>query len=319
MPDARPRLGISACLLGEAVRFDGQHKHDGFLTGTLGDYVTWVSVCPEVEAGMGTPREPVRLVDRPEGPIMVGVNSGDDWTSRMRTFSADRADQLAAMDLDGFVLKKDSPSCGMERVRVYPSSGEGSPSRDGRGLFAAALLRRLPLLPAEEEGRLNDPGLRENFIERIFAYHRWRRFLADDPGPGDLVAFHTAHKLALSAHDDQRYRALGRLVATAGSADFDQLLDAYGEGFMEALRAPATRKKHANALYHLLGYLKDALDAEDRQELVELIERYRTGQVPLIVPMTLFQHHFRRHPDEWVGTQTYLAPYPAELMLRNHV
>jgi uncharacterized protein YbgA (DUF1722 family) len=205
----------------------------------------------------------------------------------------------------------------MERVRVY---GPGSaPSRRGSGIFAASLMETMPLLPMEEEGRLNDPVLRENFIERVFAYRSWREFVAGDPGPGDLVSFHTRHKLALMAHNPQRYRDLGRLVAGAGAGAFARLRDEYGAGFMEALRYKATRRKHANVLYHLTGYLKRDLDSEDKAELGSLIESYRTGLVPLVVPVTLLRHHFRRFPDEWVSEQTYLSPYPGELMLRNHV
>ncbi len=190
------------------------------------------------------------------------------------------------------------------------------------GLFAHALVERLPLLPVEEEGRLQDPHLRENFVGRVFAHHRWRRFLATDPGPGDLVTFHTAHKLALQAHDEQAYRTLGRLVAGAGATDrggFGALLDDYGRRFMAAQRRPATRGRHANVLFHLLGFLGEAIDAGDRAELVDTVERYRTGLVPLVVPITLLRHHFRRHPHDWVDAQTYLQPYPGELMLRNHV
>ena len=318
---AHVRLGVSSCLLGEQVRFDGGHKHDRFLTQTLGEHVRWVSVCPEVELGLGTPRESLRLVGDPDTPRFVGTRSSTDHTDAMRDFARRRADALADADLDGFVVKKDSPSCGMERVRVYGEEG-APPVRTGTGLFTRALMDRLPLLPIEEEGRLQDPTLRENFVARVFAHHRWRQFLADDPGPAELVAFHTAHKLDLQSHDEQAYRELGRLVADAGAHDrdgFARLLDTYGHRFMAAQLKPATRGSHSNVLSHLLGFLRDVLDADDRAELVDQIERYRTGLVPLVVPVTLLAHHFRRHPHDWVNQQTYLRPYPAELMLRNHV
>jgi uncharacterized protein YbgA (DUF1722 family) len=243
--------------------------------------------------------------------------TGEDLTGRMTSWAATRMDGLG--DLDGFVLKKDSPSCGMERVRLYPEGGEAQPTRNGRGLFAAAFIDRYPLLPVEEEGRLNDPVLREHFIERLFAYRRWRDFLATDPGPGDLVAFHSASKMSLLSHHPGKYGALGRLVADAGRAGFPERLDEYAEAYMDVLRHRATRRRHANVLQHLLGHLKEAIDREDRAELAELIEAYRAGSVPLVVPITMLRHHFRRHGGEWVRSQTYLNPYPDELMLRNHV
>lgn len=314
------RLGVSACLLGEPVRFDRGHKQDRFLTDVLGQHIEWVSVCPEVEVGMGIPRESLRLVGTADGPRLIAPRSGTDHTEEMTTWARRRVADLADADLDGFILKKDSPSCGMARVRVYPQPDGGAPNRDGQGMFARALTAGLPLLPIEEEGRLQDPRLRENFIARVFAHHRWRTFRSGCSGPGDLVAFHTRHKLALMSHHEPTYRQMGRLVARAGAAeDLSGLLDEYGARFMRAQRHHATRKQHANVLYHLLGYLRDVLDDGDRGELVDEIERYRIGQTPLVVPLTLFRHHFRRHPHGWVNEQTYLAPYPAELMLRNHV
>jgi uncharacterized protein YbgA (DUF1722 family)/uncharacterized protein YbbK (DUF523 family) len=314
---SRIRVGISTCLLGENVRFDGGHKHDPFLTETLGHFFEWVPVCPEVEIGLGTPRESLRLIGTPESPRLVAPRSGKDHTETMQRYTAGRVEKLAASGIHGYVLKKDSPSCGMLRVRVYGDSGMAV--RTGRGLFADALLRRFPLLPVEEEGRLHDPALRENFIERVFALHRWQGFLKTKPRPKDLVAFHTGQKLTLMAHNPAHYQKLGQLVAKAGRAPLAETLAAYGGTLMEGLGVRATTKKHANVLYHLAGYLKDALDAGDKAELVERIEDYRKGLVPLIVPLTILAHHFRRHPNPWVGEQTYLNPYPAELMLRNHV
>lgn len=315
----RLRVGISECLLGRPVRHDGGHKHDRFLTDTLGLWVDWVPVCPEVEIGLGTPRPAMRLVAAGTGSRLVVRKTGEDLTERMTSWAATRLEDLPG--LDGFVLKKDSPSCGMERVRVYPGQGDGSPTREGRGIFASALLDHHPLLPVEEEGRLHDPVLRENFVERLFAYRRWCSFAASRPGPGDLVAFHTAAKMTLLAHHPAKYRELGRLVADAGAAagGFTVLLDRYGTGFMEVLRHRATRRRHTNVLQHLLGYLKRDVDTDDRAELVGLIEAYRNGHVPLVVPITMLKHHFRRHGTDWVLSQTYLNPYPDEMMLRNHV
>lgn len=311
---ARPRLGVSMCLLGRQVRYDGGHKHDEFLTSMLGPWVEWVEVCPEVELGLGVPRPTLRLVGSPKAPRMEVTSTGEDLTERMNRWSKARVAKLEG--LDGYVLKKNSPSCGLERVKVYGPKNAPLP---GRGLFAAALIERWPLLPVEEEGRLHDPMLRENFVTRIFAHRRFRELVASKPKPGDLVAFHTREKLALSAHHAPTYRELGRLVAGVGRTVTRDTLDEYGRLFMGALAHLATRKKNADVLFHVIGHLKRKLDAEDRAELVENIEAYRMGQVPLAVPLTLIRHHFRRNPSEWVLEQSWLNPYPAELMLRNVV
>lgn len=312
------RLGISTCLLGENVRFDGGHKQDLFLLKTLGRYVEWVPVCPEVEIGLGTPRESLRLVGSPASPRLVAPKSGSDHTTTMQTWAQTRLDQLAALNLHGYVLKKDSPSCGLFRVRVYGE--KGMPSRTGQGIFARDLVSRLPLLPVEEEGRLHDMRLRENFIEQIFTYYRWTRLLDENPTPRGLVHFHTAHKLTVLAHSPRHYQEMGRLVARAGSRSWDSVVAHYGRLLMEALRVLGTPRKHVNVLHHLMGYLRKALESADKAELLSLIEEYRRGLVPLVVPITLMQHHFRRHPvHDWVHQQVYLHPYPKELLLRNHV
>jgi uncharacterized protein YbgA (DUF1722 family)/uncharacterized protein YbbK (DUF523 family) len=319
------RIGISACLLGQEVRFDGGHKRDHFLTETFGRLVEWVAVCPEVEVGMGTPREPIRLV-RGADPAssgseaqvrLVGVKSGKDWTQSMRTWSADRLEQLATLDLCGYVLKKDSPSCGMERVKIYATPG--MPDKSGVGLFAAALLARFPSLPVEEEGRLQDPRLRDNFVERVFAYRRLRTLFAGRWTTGELVRFHTAHKLVLLAHQPSAYAALGRLVATARQHPRAELRERYEREFMSALRRIATPKRHANVMQHVVGYFRTQLDADSRDELLALIEDHRNGIVPLIVPITLIKHHARRLGVEYLQGQVYLEPHPRELALRNHV
>lgn len=312
------RIGISACLLGEQVRYDGGHKRDNFLVDTFGKYVEWVQVCPEVESGLPTPRETLRLVSREGRLRMVMPKSGRDWTDEMTRYSAKRVAALAAEDLCGYVLKKDSPSCGMVRVKVYDEAG-GLPSKTGRGLFANALLSHSPWLPVEEEGRLSDPRLRENFIERVFAFRRLKTLFGGRWGVGDLVAFHTAHKLALLSHSPSAYTELGRLVAGARAVPRADLRALYERRFMETLAVMATPKRHANVLQHMLGYLKDALEAEVRQELARLIDDYRLGLVPLVVPMTMIQHYVRRLRIEYLSGQVYLSPHPRELMLRNHV
>jgi uncharacterized protein YbgA (DUF1722 family)/uncharacterized protein YbbK (DUF523 family) len=312
------RLGVSTCLLGEQVRYDGGHKLDRYLTGTLGQFFEWVPVCPEVEIGLPIPRESMRLEGDPEAPRLVAPKSGTDYTDRMKAWARGRLDELAAMDLCGFVAKKDSPSSGVFRVKVY--NEHSMAQRVGTGIFPRELMNRFPLLPVEEEGRLNDMPLRENFIERVFAYYRWTRMLDGEPTPGGLVKFHTAHKLTLMAHSPKHYTEMGRLVADAGRRDWDELTAEYGALLMEGLGVMGTRGKHVNVLQHLMGYLKNYLPGEDKQELLGLIEDYRQGLVPLIVPLTLLKHHLNRHPvPDWVHQQVYLHPYPKELMLRNHV
>ncbi len=313
----RPRIGISSCLLGAEVRWDGGHKRDRFVTDTLGSCFEWVPVCPELEVGMGVPREPVRLAGNPESPRMVGVKSGKDWTRAMGDYSRDRVRGLAKLDLSGYLFKSDSPSCGMGRVRVHPEAGMAV--KKGRGLFARILMEAFPLLPAEEEGRLRDPALRENFIERVFAYRRWRDLEAAGCRRGDLVAFHTAHKFLILSHSPRHCQALGRLVAGAKRHAPRRLAALYGGTLMEALRIPATVKRHFNVLQHLAGFLKEKLDAAEKRELGEVLEDYRRGLVPLVVPLTLLKHHVRRHDVAALAGQVYLNPHPKELMLRNHV
>src|SRR3954467_1021286 len=313
----RIRIGISACLLGDEVRYDGGHKRDTFLIDTLGPHVEWVKVCPEVESGMGTPRESIRLIAENGNIRLRGVKTDTDHTASMTAYSETRVAALAEDDLCGYVLKKDSPSCGMTRVKIY--GGRGPPPRAGVGLFAQALLARIPHLPVEEEGRLTDPHLRENFIERLFAFRRLRDLFDARWTVGDLVQFHTVHKLVLLAHSTAAYAQLGRLVAAARASDRAALQSRYTAGFMAALTAIATTKRHTNVLQHMAGYFKKTLDSPAKAELLETIEDYRLGLVPLIVPITLLRHHVRVHDVRYLAGQVYLAPHPKELMLRNHV
>ena len=311
------RIGISSCLLGERVRFDGGHKRDTFLTDTFGRFVEWVPVCPEVACGLGTPREAMRLVRGPEGPRLMTVKTGIDLTSRMRRFAQSRVAALEDMYLSGFVLKKDSPSCGLERVKVYEAGG--APTRSGRGLFAAALVAAFPHLPVEEEGRLSDPRLRDNFVERVFAYWRLRGLFSSRWTVGDLVRFHTNHKLIMLAHSPDGYRRLGRLVARAAAVARRELQSSYTSTFMESLAQMATAGRQTNVLQHMAGYFKDRLDASSKRELVETIDEYRRGLVPLVVPLTLIRHYVRTLDVAYLSGQVYLEPHPRELMLRNHV
>ncbi len=310
------RVGISSCLLGQEVRFDGGHKRDAFLTDVLGPHVEWVPVCPEVEMGLGTPRETLRLVGTAAGPRMVTTRTGVDHTEAMQAWAAHRLDMLARDNLDGYVLKKDSPSCGMERVKVY---GGPVAAREGRGVFAAALLDRLPLLPVEEEGRLTDPRLRENFIERLFAYRRMKTLFSGRWSMGALVTFHTAHKMSLLAHSTTAYQALGRLVAQGRDLPRADLRGRYETLFMKTMAIPATPRRHSNVLMHMAGHLKTLLDAGSKAELTTCIDEYRRELVPLVVPMTLIRHYVRIHGLQYLSGQTYLEPHPRELMLRNRV
>jgi uncharacterized protein YbgA (DUF1722 family)/uncharacterized protein YbbK (DUF523 family) len=322
VPSDRPRIGISACLLGQAVRFDAGHKRDSFLVETFGRHVEWVPVCPEVEAGFGTPREPMRLVSktprsRTGALSLIVIKTGENVTSRLTDYAARRVETLAGERLSGYVLKKDSPSCGMARVKVFGPSGPAE--RTGRGLFAAALLARCPTLPVEEEGRLMDPAIRENFVERVFAYRRLRALFERRWSLGDLVEFHTAHKLTLLAHSPSAYRDLGRLVAAAKPRSKRALSEEYERRFMTALARIATPGRHANVLQHMVGYFKQTLSTDERAELLGVVDDHRRGVVPLIVPITLVRHHVRRLNVTYLHGQTYLEPHPRELALRNQV
>jgi uncharacterized protein YbgA (DUF1722 family)/uncharacterized protein YbbK (DUF523 family) len=315
--EAPVRIGVSACLLGQQVRFDGGHKRDAFLIGTFGKFVEWVPVCPEVEMGLGTPRETLRLERRAGAIHFVMPKSGIDHTEGMRTYAERRVRELEKEELSGYVLKKDSPSCGMERVRLYDLSSV--PARTGRGLFAEALLRHFPDLPVEEEGRLGDMKLRENFVQRVFAYHRLKAFFALRFSLGGLVIFHTAHKLLLMSHSPAAYQHLGRLVAGAKDVPREELRARYRQELMSALSVVATTRRHVNVLQHMLGYFSRDLEDGAREELVGLIEDYRKGVVPLVVPLTLIRHHVRRLSVPYLRGQIYLEPHPRELMLLNHV
>ena len=316
--DASTRIpvGISSCLLGEEVRYDGGHKLDRYVTGVLGRWFEYVAFCPEALAGLGIPRPPIRLVGDPGAARAVRVGDASvDLTEALETTARRVVPELTG--LRGYIFKRASPSCGMERVKVYQAPGH-SP-RMGRGLFARSVMEAYPLLPCEEEGRLNDPSLRESFVERVFAFDRWRRTMADGYTPGRLVDFHTRHKLLLLSHSEVHYRAAGRLVADAGRRDLAKLAGEYLQAFMEGMRRQATRRRHANVLQHLAGYLKRRIESGDRQALAALIDEYRTGAIPLVVPIRFLRHHFRHAPDRYVEMQHYLEPCPDALGLRNHL
>jgi uncharacterized protein YbgA (DUF1722 family)/uncharacterized protein YbbK (DUF523 family) len=311
------RLGISRCLLGDRVRFDGGHKLDRFLAEILGRWVEYVPVCPEVECGMPVPRESMHLEGDPESPRLVTTRSKIDKTAQMTQWAKKRVIELEKEDLLGFVFKGGSPSSGMERVKVYDS--KGMCSKKGVGMFARAFMEHFPLLPVEEDGRLSDPTLRENFIERIFALARWRETLAQGRTRGTLVEFHTKHKLLIYAHSTKYYQEMGKLVARSKDLPARQLYDQYEKDLLQALKLIATNKKNANVLIHMAGYFKKDLSSDEKQELLEIIDLYRTGTVPLVVPITLINHYVRKYDQPYLKQQVYLNPHPTELQLRTRM
>lgn len=311
------RLGISSCLLGEKVRYDGGHKLDHYLTDTLGQYVDWVPVCPEVEYGLPVPREAMQLIGNPQSPRLVTTRTGIDYTVGMKRWALRRLEALEREELCGFIFKSRSPSSGMRGVKVYNTSG--IPVRTGVGIFARAFMERFPLIPVEDSGRLQDPALRENFIERVFVFRRWREFQSTGGTIKDLVSFHTDHKLLILSHSISHYRTLGTLVAQAKQYQPEKLYSEYIKNLLEGLKFLATARKNTNVLNHMMGYFKKKIASDEKQELLEVIGKYHRGLVPLIVPVTLIKHYVRKYEEPYLARQHYLNPHPAELMLRNHV
>ena len=313
----RIRIGVSACLLGQPVRYDGGHKHDRYITGTLGQYLEFVPVCPEVEAGFPIPRETFRLVGDPENPRLVTTRSQVDHTERMTAWAEKRVRELEKENLCGFIFKSDSPNSGLERVKVY--NAKGMAEKKGVGLFARAFTRHFPLIPVEEEGRLNDAKLRETFIEQIFTLKRWRETLAQGQAMRNLVDFHTRHKLLILSHSPAHSKLMGKLVAEAKKIPMQEVYTEYENLLIEALRLKTTLKKNMNVLQHILGYFKQQLSADEKQEMLEILEGYRNEYVPLIVPITLMNHYVRKYDQPYLKQQVYLNPHPVALKLRNHV
>ena len=310
------KIGISSCLLGKQVRYDGGHSHDRFLTQTLGLFTEYVAVCPEVECGMPIPREAMRLVGEAENPRLMTQKTGIDKTDQMKTWMENRLDELASENLCGFIFRSKSPSSGLYRIRVY--GDDGVVRKNGQGIFARGFTERFPRIPVEEAGRLHDPKLRENFIENIFTLKRWRELIATDKTLGGLVAFHTRNKLLILSHNQALYRQMGKLVANGKKMDQDHLFDTYEETLLKALSLMSTLKKNINVLQHIMGYFKKELTSEEKKELQTLFDQYRDGYVPLIVPITLIRHYVLKYDQPWLKTQTYLNPHPFELKLRNY-
>lgn len=309
------KIGISSCLLGNPVRYDGGHQHNRYITRTLGDYFDYLPVCPEVECGLPVPREAMRLIGDPDAPRLVTRKTGIDHTQRMLSWAARRVTELENEQLCGFIFKSKSPSSGMERVKVYDD--KSNPRNLGVGLFARAFKRHFPLLPTEEEGRLHDIRLRENFIESVFVFKRWRAVRAE-PSPASIVTFHTEHKLLLRSHSESHYRQLGKLVARAGTEDLATFVPHYEASLMEAMRLQTTTKKHANVLMHCLGHFKKNLSSGEKAEFLEILDEFKAGYLPLIVPITLINHFVRKYDERYLQSQHYLNPHPVELKLRNH-
>lgn len=309
-------VGVSACLLGQKVRYDGGHKHDRFITDTLGRFFSYVPVCPEVECGLPVPREAMHLVGDVNEPRLVTIHAGIDHTARMQGWAREKLDELGRSGLCGYIFKTRSPSSGMRGVKVYRDSG--APALNGTGLFAAAFMKRFPLVPVEDEGRLNDPGLRENFIERVFVYDRWQELVGNGCTAAGLIEFHTRHKYLIMAHSPRHLSALGKIAANVTDRDAGNK-GLYCGTLMDALRLIATAAKNTNVLLHIMGYFKKQLDHREKEELLEIIDRYRRGLIPLIVPVTLLNHYTLTYDQPYLKKQYYLNPHPVELMLRNHV
>jgi uncharacterized protein YbgA (DUF1722 family)/uncharacterized protein YbbK (DUF523 family) len=317
MTDDKPRLGISSCLLGNNVRYDGGHKLDRYLADTLGEHVRWVPVCPEVECGLGVPRESLRLVGDPAAPRLLTVHTRTDLTDRMQRWAEKRSSELKKEELCGFVFKSRSPSSGLRGIKVYDT--RGNPAHRGQGVFARVFTQHLPQLPVEDEGRLNDGGLRENFVERVFVFWRWRKLVKEGGSLDSIVRFHTDHKLLVMAHSPAAVSTLGRIVAGARQRPRGDVLQEYQRVLMDSLALAATVRKNVNVLQHSMGYFKKVLSADEKAELTEVIGQYHQGLVPLVVPVVLLRHYARKYAEPYLLRQLYLNPYPAELMLRNHV
>ena len=312
------RIGVSSCLIGEKVRWNGDHKQDRYVREILSRYFEYIPVCPEVEVGMGVPRETVALYGDSEKPSMISKKTQTDWTKPMEKYIKSRINTLSADDLCGYIFKSKSPSCGMGRVPLYSEFGSHK-VKHGPGMFANAFINSFPLVPTEEEGRLNDPRIRENFIVRVFSFKRFNLLLNEKFSLGQWVKFHTQHKFLLLAHSRKHYDELGELVAHSKTIKPLELKKKYGELFMEALTSKSTPKKNTDVLLHMMGFLKKLLTKIEKEDILSTIEDYRSEILPLIVPVTLIRHQVKKHNIEYLHDQVYLNPHPKELMLLNHV
>ena len=312
------RIGVSSCLVGEKVRWNGDHKQDKYVRQVLSKYFEYTPVCPEMEVGMGVPRETVALYGNIEKPRMISKKTQTDWTEPMEKYIKDRIDSLHSNDLCGYIFKSKSPSCGLGRVPLYSEFGSNK-VKHGPGMFAKEFINSFPLVPTEDEGRLNDPRIRENFIVRVFSFKRFNLLLKEKFSLGKWVKFHTQHKFLLLAHSRKHYDELGELVAHAKSIKPSSLKEKYGSLFMEALICKTTPKKNTDVLLHMMGFFKKVLNKVEKEDILSAIEDYRSEILPLIVPVTLIRHQVKKYNIKYLRDQVYLNPHPKELMLLNHV
>lgn len=315
MTNNKIKIGISSCLLGHEVRYDGGHKRHSYIESTLGQYFEFMPFCPEVDIGLGIPRPPIRLEWNENSIHCVGVKDPQqNMTERLKK-SANKQKHWH-LTISGYILKKDSPSCGMERVKIYRNN---MPERTGTGIYAEQMMKNFPDLPVEEEGRLGDSKLRENFIRRVYTFHRWREMLNNKISVKSLMDFHAKHKLIIMSHNQNAAREMGRLLADLNPDNIEHVADQYLHNLMQTLKIIATAGNHVNVLQHIQGYLKNKLDSDDKHELAETISRYGKGNLPLIVPITLLKHHFRKNPDPYIDDSYYMSPHPQELCLLNNI
>jgi uncharacterized protein YbgA (DUF1722 family)/uncharacterized protein YbbK (DUF523 family) len=310
------RLGVSSCLLGQKVRYDGQHKFDHYITDILGQFTEFAPVCPEVECGLPIPREPMHLAGEIKSPRLIAVNTGTDYTEKMKSWIADKLDDLEKKKLCGFIFKSKSPSSGRFNVKIF--SAGGIPAQKGVGLFARAFVERFPLLPVEEEGRLNDSALRENFIDKIMAFSRWLEYEENDGSAQGLMEFHSRHKHMLMAHSPDSVKELGRIVAAQSRKNLTETKSRYVETLMKALDYKVSSKKNRNVMMHIMGYFKNNLSVYEKQELLDLINDYVDGLFPMLSPLTLLRHYARKYNNEFLLQQYYLNPSVEELQLKYH-
>ena len=310
------RVGISSCLLGNEVRYNGQHKKDHFITNTLGNWCEFVPVCPEVECGLPVPRESMRLVGTKDEYRLLTHNTKEDITPMMKSWAEKRLKQLESEDIVAFIFKTRSPSSGMRAIKIYKEDGNIA-HRNATGIFAGMFMERFPEIPVEDEGRLHDPGIRENFIEKIFVLQRWKESVRDGRA-ASLVDFHSNHKYVLMAHNQENMRALGRITSTAG-VDFEKARAEYLDLLLETLSIKKNVRTNVNVLMHIMGYFKNNLSGDEKEELLEVIEQYHNGMVPVIVPLTLIRHFTRKYQEPYLQRQWYLNPHPFEIGLLNHV
>lgn len=318
-PQSRLQIGVSACLLGKPVRFDGGHSRSKLCLETLSSYSEFHPFCPEMAAGFGSPRPAMRLIGDPDNPTLTFSKKGEENADLTEQLKSGYRDQLTTLaNLDAYILMRNSPSCGLERIKVYQKSGYPHEKRT-RGLFTQDLMATNPLLPMEEEGRLNDHALRENFILRAYTNHFFKREVLNNASVQALVDFHSCYKLIIMAHSVEAYQQLGQLVAHPDKKDLGATVHQYHRGLMLALAKPARRKSHCNVLMHILGFLKKSIPGPARQSIATTINDYRLGQLPLITPLTLLNHYIQLNGNAYIKKQRYLSPYPDDLGLRNQI